>query len=174
MARKTTLALMMPLLLPAIVFAETNETSTAAVYACADTEDDVARLACYDAAVGRLQAAEEAGEITTITREEVESVQRDTFGLSFPSLPALAIPRLGGDPDDDGQLESITFAVTKIERNSYNKAVITLENDQVWVQTDSGTFSLRGIEEAQIQRAAIGSFRMKLDGGRAFRVRRLR
>jgi len=154
--------------------AEDEPASTAEIYACAETRDDAARLACYDAAVGRFRAAEEAGEVTTITREAVEQVQRDTFGLSFPSLPAIAIPRLGSSEADDGQLDSIVVAVTDIERNAYDKAVITLENGQVWLQTDGGMFSLRGIEEAEIRRAALGSFKMKLDGGRAFRVRRLR
>jgi hypothetical protein len=172
--RKFAFALTLAALAPGMASGETNGASTAAVYACAGTEDDVARLACYDAAVGRLKAAEEAGEITTITREEVEDVQRDTFGLSFPSLPAIAIPRLGGDGDDGDRLDAITLAVTDIERNSYDKAVITLENGQVWLQTDGGMFSIRGIEEAEIRRAALGSFKMKLDGGRAFRVRRLR
>lgn len=172
--RKLVFALTLAALAPGLASGETDGASTAAVYACAGTEDDAARLACYDAAVGRLKAAEEAGEITTITREEVENVQRDTFGLSFPSLPAIAMPRLGGNGDDDGQLDSITFAVANIERNPYDKAVVTLENGQVWIQTDGGMFSIRGIEEAEIQRAAFGSFKMKLDGGRAFRVRRLR
>lgn len=174
MARQILLAATGAIVFAAGAMADDTNASTAAIYACAETDDDLARLACYDTAVGRLKEAEEAGEITTITREEVENVQRDTFGLSLPSLPALALPRLGGDKDDDGQLDSITLAVTNIERNALDKAVITLENGQVWVQTDGGMFSLRGIEEAEVQRAALGSFKMKLDGGRAFRVRRLR
>ncbi|MEL6567340.1 MAG: hypothetical protein AAFQ22_02905 [Pseudomonadota bacterium] len=171
--RKTLLTAIAPLLLAGIAQAETDEASTAAIYACADTSDDAARLACYDAAVGRLKAAEEAGEITTITREEVENVQRDTFGLSLPSLPAIAMPRFGGDPDNDGQLDTITSRVTDIRRNSYDYVVVTLENGQIWRQTEGGRFSLRGIEEAEIRRAALGSFKMKLDGGRAFRVKRI-
>lgn len=172
--RKLVLSFALFLFAPGLASADTETVSTDALYACAENDDDADRLACYDAAVGRLKAAEDAGEITTITREEVENVQRDTFGLSFPSLPAIALPRLGGDRDDDGQIDSLTVAVSKIERNAFDKAVITLENGQVWLQTEGGMFSIRGIEEAEVQRAALGSFRMKLDGGRAFRVRRLR
>ncbi|MEM1105824.1 MAG: hypothetical protein AAGH87_05490 [Pseudomonadota bacterium] len=158
--------------LPAAALAD-DAVSTDALYACAETADDAARLACYDAAVGRLQEAEAAGEITTVTREEVEEVQRGTFGFSLPSFSALALPRLGGDDDDDGQIDSIVSPVAKIERNAFDMAVVTLENGQVWRQTEGRMMSIRGVEEAEVLRAALGSFKMKLDGGRAFRVRRV-
>lgn len=146
--------------------------STAEIYACAQTADDSARLACYDAAVGRLKAAEDAGEIATVTREEVETVQRDSFGFSIPSLPAIAMPRLGGGEAEE--VERVTFAVDRITVNRLDKATIYLDNGQVWRQTDGRRQSTRGIEEAEIFRAALGSFRMKLDGGTAFRVTRVR
>ena len=93
--------------LPLAFAASAQETPIADVYACAGEADDAARLACYDAAVGRLKSAEEAGEITTVTREEVETVRRESFGFSIPSLPSLAMPKFGGG-DGDG-LEEVTF-----------------------------------------------------------------
>lgn len=60
-----------------------------AIYACAETEDAAERLACYDAAVGTLQQAEARGEVTTISRSEVEAVERDAFGFNLPTLPRL-------------------------------------------------------------------------------------
>lgn len=154
--------------------ASAQDISTEDVYACAEIAEDMARLACYDEAVGRLEAAETAGEIATVTRAEVEAVQRDSFGFSIPSLPSIALPRLGGGGGEEDEIERLTVPVAAIERNAYDKAIITLENGQVWRQTDSGMFSIRGIEEAEIRRAALGSFMMKLDGGRSFRVERVR
>jgi len=75
--------------------------STQDVYACATIETDAERLSCYDSAVGRLKAAEDAGEVATVTREEVEQVKKDSFGFSIPSLPKLALPKLGGG-DNEG------------------------------------------------------------------------
>lgn len=151
-----------------------QEISTADVYVCADIAEDSARLACYDEAVGRLEAAETAGEIATVTRSEVEAVQRDSFGFSIPSLPSLALPRLGGGEGDDGDLERVTVAVSRISRDGFGDVVVTLENGQVWRQTDRGQVRYRDPEMAEVRRAAMGSFMMRLDNGRLFRVERVR
>lgn len=150
--------------------------STAEVYACAAIEDDTGRLECYDNAVGRLKAAEDAGEVATVTRAEVEQVKRDSFGFSIPSLPKLALPKLGSS-DEDGQISELKEAITKARTNPYKKVVITLENGQVWEQTDSTRIYIskkRPPEFATIKSAALGSFKMKLDNGRVFRAKRVK
>jgi len=149
--------------------------STADVYACATITDDTGRLDCYDNAVGRLKAAEDAGEVATITRDEVEQVKRDSFGFSIPSLPKLALPKLGGG--DDGQLDEIQQSVVKVRTNPYKKVIVTLENGQVWEQTDSTKIFVskkRPAETATIKSAAMGSYKMKLDNGRTFRAKRIK
>ncbi len=162
--------------LPAIAQAA----STKAIYDCAAISDDTARLACYDNAVGNLKSAEEAGEITTVSRSDVEKVQRESFGFSIPSLPKLALPKLGAGKDrvdDNGRLTSVNFTVANVRRDPYKKLVITLENGQIWRQTDSNTVTFskrRGVKEATIKRAAMGSFKIKLDGGPAFRAKRVK
>lgn len=175
MTRATLLASAM--LLSSIPALAQAPASTDAVYACASMDDDMARLSCYDDAVGRLKAAEEAGEVTTISKAEVEEVQRDAFGFSLPSLPKLAMPKFGGDKDEDGTLRSVTTAVTKVKTSKINGLTITLENGQVWQQTDGRSVSYskrKGVKEAEVKTASFGSFMMKLDGGVAFRVKRLK
>ena len=166
------------LLLSPLAFADDAvPASTDAVYACADLVDDGERLGCYDAAVGRLQAAEEAGEVTTVTRAEVEDVQKEAFGFSLPSLPKLAMPKFGGGEDNDGTLAALTVAVSSIKSSKINGVTVTLENGQVWQQTDSRRVNYskrRGVDEATIKRAAFGSFMIKLDGGVAFRAKRIK
>lgn len=177
MARPLILLAAVVLAGPLAAVAETaNETD--AVYACIDIEPDGDRLACYDDAVGRLKIAEDTGEIATVSRTEVEQVRREAFGFSLPSLPAFA---WRGDDSDDGdskaeKIDTVTLAVSEIERLQTGRLFITLENGQVWRQTDGPrvTYSAsRGVESAEIKRAALGSYRMKLDGGRAFRVKRV-
>lgn len=149
--------------------------STAALYACAEKADDAERLACYDAAVGRLKTAEEAGEITTVSREQVEKVQRESFGFSIPSLPAIALPRLGGGDGEDREIDEITEAVASVAPGPDGKLRVRLENGQVWRQVDTTSVYLsrrNPPEAALIRRAALGSFRMKLDNGIFFRVTR--
>jgi len=146
-----------------------EDASTEDVYACAGISTDAERLACYDAAVGRLKAAEDAGEVTTITRSEVETVKRDSFGFSIPSLPTLALKKSGGS---DEELDEITTGVTSVRMDSAGRLRVTLDNGQVWVQIDDKSTRARNQAEARIYTAALGSYKMKLDGGRAFRVRR--
>ena len=163
------------LLIPLANAEETKPATTDAVYACASITDDIERLACYDNAVGRLKAAEDAGEVTTISRAEVETVQREAFGFSLPSLPRIAMPKLGGD-SDDGEISEITSGGTNIRESRGNGLRITLDNGQIWQQTDGRrvTYSKRkGVKEATVKQAALGSFMMKLDGGVAFRVKRV-
>ena len=99
-----------------------EDVSTDDVYACAGIGTDAERLACYDAAVGRLKAAEDAGEVTTITRSEVEKVKRDSFGFSIPSLPSLALKKGGGS---DKELDEITTGVTSVRMDSAGRLRVT-------------------------------------------------
>ena len=145
-----------------------EDVSTEDVYACAGISTDAERLACYDAAVGRLKAAEDAGEVTTVTRAEVEKVQRESFGFSIPSLPSFALKKSGGDAD----IEEVTLPIRSVRAGPYGKLTITLDNGQVWTQIDDNKVRAKNPEEAQIYQAMLGSYKMKIDGGRAFRVRR--
>ena len=124
--------------------ATAQDVSTDDVYACTSVAEDADRLACYDAAVGRLQEAEAAGDVTTVTRKEVEQVRQHSFGF------------------------------VKAVRGTRGNLVITLENGQVWRQIDSKPLRNNDQTEAQIYEAALGSFKMKLDGGVAFRVERVK
>ncbi|MEO0466447.1 MAG: hypothetical protein AAF216_07870 [Pseudomonadota bacterium] len=152
--------------------------STEAVYSCAEIDEIEARLACYDEAVGRLQVAEEAGEITTITKEEVEQAERDSFGLSLPSLSGLAFPGFGNGDDDDEEedrgVETITAGVVNIRESAYGDLIVTLDNGSVWRQIDSKNVFVgrSGVESATVERASMGSYRMSLDGRGRFTVRR--
>ena len=123
----------------------------------------------FDAAVGQLQEAEASGDVTTVTREEVEQVRQDSFGFSIPSLPSLVMGKSG----EDAALKEVIQPVKSV-RGTRGNLVITLENGQIWRQTDSKQLRNNGQTEAQIYEAALGSFKMKLDGGLAFRVERVK
>ena len=146
-------------------FAE--EVGTQDVYACKAIAEDVERLACYDAAVGRLQAAEEAGKIATVTEQDIEDAQRSSFGLPTISMPSFGLAR------ENEAIEEVSVAVKSLS-GAPGALRITLENGQVWAQTDDRPIKALGQSEAVIKTAALGSFKMKLDGGRAFKVKRVK
>ena len=159
----------------AIVFAVAACSSAAAqeatlenVVACRAIEAPMERVACYDEAVGRLEAAKAAGEVTVVTRADVEKVRRESFGFAIPSLPSFGGLR-GADADED--LSRVTEAVQSVSGSSPDLRV-KLANGQVWVQIDDKNVRARSPKSAEIYEAAMGSYKMKLDGGLAFRVRR--
>ena len=177
MKRINRVALVSTIVMGAPVFqslAQSAGVDTDAAYACVAIEDDLDRLACYDAAIGQLKAAEDAGEVTVVTREDIEAAEQDSFGLA--ERPAPAVPAAVREQNRPDPITSIHASVTAIRRNLEGNLVVTLDNGQIWRQTDTArvTYSeRRGVETAEVKRAALGSFRMKLDGGRPFRVKRV-
>ncbi len=143
-----------------------QEASLDAVLACRVVADPSERVACYDAAVDRLEQAQAEGEVKVITRAEVEKVQRESFGFRIPSLPSFT-----GGKDSSDELERVTEAVKSVSGGN-GKLRIVLENGSVWQQIDDKNIRARNPESAEIFRATLGSYKMKLDGGLAFRVRR--
>ena len=153
---------------------DVDRVSTSTVYACAEIEIPEARLACYDSAVGRLKAAEETGEVVSVTREQVEEVRRESFGFNLPTLPKLGIPGFGNSPD--GAIDEVQLGVARVGSAPGGGFLVTLDNGQVWEQIDSKSVfysAKKGVELATIKTAALGSFMMKLDNGKFFRVRRV-
>ncbi|MHA6289254.1 hypothetical protein [Maricaulis sp. CAU 1757] len=82
------------------------------VLACQGIEDVSTRLACFDAAAVRLAAARSEGEIVIVSRQDVEAVERDSFGFSLPSLPRFRLPVLAGRAAHDALDSSTTAATT--------------------------------------------------------------
>jgi hypothetical protein len=144
------------------------------MFACADISHDPDRLDCYDNAVAQLRTAASAGELQAYDSSTLEAIERESFGFNLPSLLQLRRPGPAASPDRDN-LNEIVGAI-RSARSVNGRAVITLDNGQVWTQIDTTRVSalkLRNGGEARIRRAALGSYLMIIDNsGAAFRVRR--
>jgi hypothetical protein len=142
----------------------------AALYACAAEADDAKRLACYDAAAGRLRAAEESGDVVAVSRAEAETIERESFGFSLPSLPHLFGARAGAD----AQAAETEMEIARIGHGADGAAVFTMTNGQVWAQVDTDSSRrARAGGKVVIRRAAFGSYLMHVEaGGPALRVQR--
>ena len=137
---------------------------------CKAMTDPSERLACYDAAVGALDSAEQKGDIVVVDREQAKAVRRQAFGFSLPSL---SIFDRTGRPEE---VEQVTAQVERAYLNPNAKWVVVLEDGAVWEQIDNQPVPRRprAGSKAEIRRAALGSFFMNLDGQRAVRARRVR
>ncbi len=166
------------------------------VIACRNISDDVARLACFDAAVPGLR--EELAEENAAL--EAERDQRSFFGI-----PSFDIPNILGRnqetseeefgsanmeqreareegtvdelEDERGIIQNISANVVEWGRNPRGKYFVVLDNGHVWRQTDDGRVPLRnrGENSVTIRRGRMGGFFLKANGVPAeFRFERIR
>ena len=141
---------------------------------CQVLADDGARLACYDAQVAQFVKARDSGEVTVIDRAEVKRTRRGLFGFS---LPDLGIFKSRGDSaaNDGENINEITATIRSVKQNSDGGWIVTLEDGARWEQTQAMTFGRRPRPGSivKIERAALGSFKMKIDTSPAVRARRI-
>lgn len=144
----------------------------AKLYTCAGLTDDSARLACYDEEVKRIEAAQKLGAFAAVDAASVQQIRRESFGFSIPSLPRLALPRLGGAPAED--LRELKLTVSDIS-GPEGRALITMTDGQVWRQNDTDRLRFRKGDEVLIERGPVGNYLMSRarGGGIAIRVVRV-
>ena len=134
---------------------------------CAKINSAEQRLACYDQLAQR-QAAKGLKQAAKPQKQQKQQKQRtasatEQFGIEHKSRA-------------DEDLNKITVAIKSRRKGPYGKWVITLENGQVWKQTDAGGFF--GWDEDDtyfIERGAFNSFFFGREGvNRRFRVQRVK
>jgi antitoxin (DNA-binding transcriptional repressor) of toxin-antitoxin stability system len=167
-------------------FAEPASRITEKVYRCAEIAADAERLACFDVAVAELRGAEESGAVRTIAAEDIEKIERESFGFSLPSI-RLALRGSGSDRQSDraeraeraerSEITEVTMPVARISSHPTSRRLtVVLQDGQTWEQIDSRQLparTLRNPREARIRRAALGSFVMTIDDSVAIRVKRI-
>jgi hypothetical protein len=161
----------------AVLFGIAHAQTTAAapqvltdVYVCAQIQDGVQRLQCYDEAVGRLRQAETQGQIVAVDRSQAQELERDSFGFHLPSLSRL-LPSLesGSQP-----IENMQMTVTSVRDRAADYRTFVMDNGQVWEDVEAQSArNVRVGDTVTIERAALGSFRLiPSRGGPRHRVRR--
>lgn len=129
---------------------------------CAATEDPEARLACYDQAFPPVASA--AG----LEESRVEQARRD-FGLSVVQKREMT-----PEQEREAMPERIEAAVVGISQRANGQRVLTLDNEQIWLvteTTDKGP--LRVGDQVVVRRGAIGNFLLRTPGRVTLRVRRV-
>ncbi len=136
---------------------------------CRKVSDDAGRLACFDQATAALDQAEAKGDVVIVDREQARQVRRQAFGFALPSISMFE----KGEAKED--LENVAGAVDSARQNNAGKWVIKLQDGAVWTQVDSNELhkTPKSGMPVKIRQASMGSFLMSIDGGGAFRVRRV-
>ncbi len=160
------------------------------VYACASVADSAARLSCYDAAVAGLKQAHANGDVAVVSRAQVQRAEKEAFGLQTPTLSALAAsaaapieapassaPAAAAAPAPKAQpLDKVTVKLKAIDKMGDGTLRFTTEDGQVWRQTDQTVLPSigKGPWEAEVRKAALGTYMLKLGNRTAVRVERQR
>jgi hypothetical protein len=134
---------------------------------CRTIADPNERLACYDAKVAALDAAQAKDEIIVTDRESVKEAKRGLFGFNLPKL------RIFGK-EGETQLEEITAIIASARQDSSGKWTIFLEDGAKWVQIDSKPLSRdpRSGMSLRIRNASLGTFFVNVDKQTAIRMKR--
>lgn len=138
---------------------------------CRSLVDASRRLECFDAATGRLDAAQAAGDVVVLNREQVRESERRAFGFNVSLLNPF---ENRGAASFNPPLEAIESTVVNAREDGAGKWVVALEDGSVWRQIDQFSIYLRRPEgqTARVRRAALGSYLMTVGSSPAFRVRR--
>lgn len=132
---------------------------------CRAIADPTARLACYDRDVSALIAAQQKGDVVVADRAEIREAKKGLFGFSLPNI------KLFGN-DEVSEVET-TLINAKMDANGQWQFAV--ESGGVWRQIDTESLVREPKPGAKIviQRAALGSFRLKVGAAPALRVRRV-
>ena len=139
----------------------------AALVACSHITQAAERLSCFDEALLKLTAATESGEIVVVDRRTIDQEGQQAFGLASRNVES-SLPGAR-------RLETISSVLVSATQSGANGAwVVRLADGSTWTQVDSTQPYFRnepGVS-VSVRRAALGSYLMNVDAGRAFRVRR--
>ena len=113
---------------PALAQAQAaDEDYVGALKACRTIADKTERLACYDAKVGAMVTASDAGDVKIVDRDDVRRTRRQLFGFTVPDLDILE-----GDNTDKQTSELLETTITSARRMSAKAWRFTTAEGAVW------------------------------------------
>jgi hypothetical protein len=139
-----------------------------AVLDCRSVTDDAKRLACYDAAAGRMATAEKSGDIVVIDKQQAREAHRQAFGLNLPSLDILTKGLTHEEVD------SVDGVVRAASQDGSGRWTIVLTDGAIWRQISDETLNRepKPGTKVTVRRAMLGSYMMRVDGQPGIRVHR--
>lgn len=143
---------------------------------CAKIDDPTARLACYDNNMSRVGATPRAtvpGQVRGVVGGAAPVESRGAHGFGADDVRAQSPERFAGA----GQADEIHPRVTAIRPREPGIFLVTLEDGAQWLFAESvpSNFRLpRSGETVEIERGALGSYLMRIDGQPGVPVRRIR
>jgi hypothetical protein len=142
-------------------------TAFQAVLDCRGVTDNAQRLACYDAAAGRMSEAETKGDIVVIDRAQASAAHREAFGLQVPSL---AFVTRALKPEEVDRIEGV---VDSARSDVNGRWTLKLQDGAVWRQISGDLLKApHSGSKVAVRKGSLGSFLMNVDGQPSIKVHR--
>jgi len=140
---------------------------------CREVSEEESRLRCFEERSDALADALERRDVVVADRQEVREAQRELFGFSLPKLRIFDNANSAGDAGEN--VDFIEGSVASASLNADSRLVVTLQDEQVWLQSDSRpVVRPRPGQPVTIRRASLGSFMMRVNNQPGIRVQRIR
>lgn len=140
-----------------------------AVLACRSQTDSAARLACYDAAAGRLDQAQTTGEVVVVDREQVQQARRSLFGFSLPSIDLFD----RGPRSEADAVNAITSTLTGSSVGRDGHTTFHLADGSAWRQYGTEQVFARRNDPVRVERGMLGSFFIHIGNQPGVRAQRV-
>jgi len=142
----------------------------AALKACRAIEDEDDRLACYDAKVGAMVSASEAGDVRIVDREDVRRTRRQLFGFSVPDLDILE-----GDEQDKETSEVLETTITGARQLTNKAWRFTTAEGAVWEINNAPArlAAIKGGDKVIFKKASLGYYFIRINGQMGVKGRRI-
>lgn len=142
---------------------------------CRAHRESATRLACYDAAVAKLVDATEKRDVVVLDRAGIRETRKSLFGFTLPRIALFGERDAKEDATQRDDVTELQTTITAARELGGGKFRLTLAEGGIWQSTESwvgGKLPAAGAS-ILIRRAALGSYFLKLDGGRAVRGMRV-
>lgn len=126
---------------------------------CETISENSARLACFEREARALISAADTGNLRIIDRDQANTIKRSLFGFTEVDVPLLEEKSTPGP-------KILETKITSVSHLANNRFRLVLEDGAVW-QTTEAPPRMRepqAGEPIQLERAAFGSYWLRIDG----------
>jgi len=175
---KLSRALALALTLSLTATSSQAETISEALAQCKAVKNVLKRLACYDGVAQRAGGMQDSQLPEAYTQRPANpNSGAATASASVPSQQSGTRNTFGLEEQIKQQAQSeigeITGVVGKVAEGPRDELLITLDDGQVWLQTDTTRFKLKSGDSVVIERGVLGAFYLKKAGhSKRIRVKR--
>ena len=139
--------------------------------ACRALAGEGERVSCYDAKVGALLGAVEAGDVRLVDREAMRQTRRQLFGITMPDVDSLK----GDDKDEEVNSEMLETSISSSRQIGPNAWRFTTAEGAVW-EINSPPRKLAPMKEGDkvvFKRASFGYYFIRINGQIGVKGRRV-